>query len=160
MIKNADVTLWILLLVYISLVFYLTIICREPSDEYKMELMPFKTIIDFFNVGYDGHGRYILRDVLVNIGLLMPVGFVLGFHSTWFKNDVCTRKTILIGFLTSLSIETLQLLSKTGTFEVDDLIYNTLGCAIGYLIICIGILFVRVCNQRIKTEPLKINNQT
>ena len=26
------------------------------------------------------------------------------------------------------------MITRTGTFEVDDLIYNTLGCAIGYLI--------------------------
>lgn len=143
MIKNADVTLWILLLVYISLVFYLTIICRDASDEYKLELLPFKTIIDFFNVGYDGHGRYILRDVLVNIGLLMPVGFVLGFHSFLPKNGINIRKVIFYGFLISLSIETLQLISKTGTFEIDDLIYNTLGCAIGYFIF-IGLLSVRL----------------
>ena len=139
MIKNADVTLWILLLVYISLVFYLTIICREPSDEYKLEILPFKTIIDFFNVWYDGHGRYILRDVLVNVGLLMPVGFVLGFHSFLPKNGINIRKVIFYGFLISLSIETL----------IDDLIYNTLGCAIGYFIF-IGLLSVRACNRRIK----------
>lgn len=158
MVKNADVTLWILLLVYISVVFYFTIISRVPSDEYKLELLPFKTIIDFFNVGYDGHGRYILRDVLVNVGLLMPVGFVLGFHSFLPKNGINIRKVIFYGFLISLSIETLQLISKTGTFEIDDLIYNTLGCAIGYFV-CTGIL--SVCLQREnKTKPLKINNQT
>lgn len=151
--KMATVALWIILLVYLSVVFYFTIIGREPSDEYKMELMPFKTIIDFFNVGYDGHGRYILCQVLSNILLLMPVGFILGFHSTWLKNDVCIRKVILIGFLTSLSIENLQLISKTGTFEVDDLIYNTLGCTIGYFV-CTGIL--SVCLQREnKTKPFK-----
>ena len=157
MIKNADVTLWILLLVYISLVFYLTIICREPSDEYKLELLPFKTIIGFFSVGYDGHGRYILRDVLVNVGLLMPVGFMLGFHSFLPKNGINIRKVIFYGFLISLSIETLQLISKTGTFEVDDLIYNTLGCAIGYLV-CVGIL--SVCLRRENKTKFVIQNQT
>lgn len=103
----ATVALWIILLVYLSVVFYLTIIGRESSNNYKLELQPFKTIIDIFSVGYDGHGRYILRQVLSNILLLMPVGFILGFHSNWLKNDVCIRKVILIGFLTSLSIETL-----------------------------------------------------
>lgn len=141
--------MWIFLLAYISLVFYFTIISRELSDEYKMELMPFKTIIDFFNVGYEGHGRYILREVLLNIVLLVPVGFMLGFHSFLPKNDINIRKVFLVGFLISLLIETLQLISKTGTFEVDDLIYNTLGCAMGYFI-CIGLLSVRACNRRIK----------
>ncbi|SDQ17915.1 Glycopeptide antibiotics resistance protein [Prevotella sp. khp1] len=156
--KMVTVALWIIQLVYLSVVFYFTVISRELSDEYKMELMPLKTIVDILHVDYDSHGQYILRQVLLNIGLLMPVGFILGFLSTWLKNDVCIRKVILFGFLTSLSIETLQLISKTGTFEVDDLIYNTLGCTIGYFV-CTGIL--SVCLQREnKTKPLKINNQT
>lgn len=154
----ATVALWIILLLYLLVVFYFATVGRELSGEYKLELMPFKTIIGLLNFDYNSHGQYILRQVLLNIGLLMPVGFILGFTSTWLKNDVCIRKVILFGFLISLSIETLQLISKTGTFEVDDLIYNTLGCAIGYFV-CTGIL--SVCLQREnKTEPLKINNQT
>lgn len=133
-IKKANVTLWTILLVYLSVVFYFTIIGRESFDEYKMELMPFKTIVDISHVDYNSHGRYILREMLVNVGLLMPVGLLLGFTSTLLKKSICIQKIILLGFLISLSIETLQLITRTGTFEVDDLIYNTLGCAIGYLI--------------------------
>lgn len=132
--KKVGIILWILLLVYISIVFHFTIIYRKLSDEYKMELMPFKTIVDISHVDYNSHGRYILREMLVNVGLLMPVGFLLGFTSTLLKKSICIQKIILLGFLISLSIETLQLITRTGTFEVDDLIYNTLGCAIGYLI--------------------------
>lgn len=148
----------ILLLFYILVVSYYTVIGREPSDNYKLELLPFKTIIDYFNVGYEGHGQYILHEVFLNFVLLMPVGAILGCSSTLSKNDVCIRKVFPFGFLISLLIETFQLITKTGTFEVDDLIYNTLGCAIGY-IVCVGIL--SVCLQREnKTKPLKINNQT
>lgn len=157
-IRKVNVALWIILIAYFSVVFYFTIIGREPSEDYKLELQPLKTIIGLLNFDYDSHGQYILRQVLSNIVLLMPVGFILGFLSTWLKNDVCIRKVILFSFLTSLSIETLQLISKTGTFEVDDLIYNTLGCTIGYFV-CTG--FLSVCLQREnKTKPLKINNQT
>ena len=74
--KKVGIILWILLLVYISIVFYFTVISRELSDEYKMELMPFKTIVDIPHVDYNSHGRYILREMLVNVGLLMPVGFL------------------------------------------------------------------------------------
>ena len=134
MMKKVNITLWILLSVYLSVVFYFTIVSRESSGEYKLELQPFKTIIDFINVDYDSHGRYILREVLVNIGLLMPFGFLLGHPSFLPGTGIRLREVVFLGFLTSLMIETLQLITKTGTFEVDDLIYNTLGCAIGYLI--------------------------
>ena len=134
-LKKTNVALWIILLVYLSVVFYFTIISREPSDEHKLELLPFKTIIDFFNVDYDSHGQYILREVLLNIGLLMPVGFLLGSLLASFRTGAMLHKVIILGFSISLIIETFQLITKTGTFEVDDLIYNTLGCAMGYLIL-------------------------
>lgn len=134
-IKKLNVTLWIILLVYLSVVFYFTIISRESSDEHKLELLPFKTVIDFLNVDYDSHGQYILREVLLNIGLLMPVGFLLGSPLASFRIGAMLHKVIILGFSISLIIETFQLITKTGTFEVDDLIYNTLGCAMGYLIL-------------------------
>lgn len=134
-IKKVNVALWIILLVYLSVVFYFTILSRESLDEHKLELLPFKTIVDFLNVDYDSHGQYILREVLLNIGLLMPMGSLLGFPSTLFRAESMLQRVVLWGFLISLMIETIQLITKTGTFEVDDLIYNTLGCAMGYLIL-------------------------
>ena len=133
-IKKMNVALWIILLVYLSVVFYFTIIGRESFDEYKLELQPLKTIIGLLNFDYDSHGQYILRQILSNIGLLMPVGFLLGFPSTLLRTGAMLQRVVLWGFLISLTIETIQLITKTGTFEVDDLIYNTLGCAMGYLI--------------------------
>ena len=43
---------------------------------------------------------------------------------TWWK-------TIGLGCLISMSIEALQYIFKHGFCEVDDVIHNTLGCAIG-----------------------------
>ena len=40
---------------------------------------------------------------------------------------------ILSGFGLSLVVETIQLITKVGCFDVDDLILNTLGAALGYL---------------------------
>ena len=48
----ATVALWIIQLVYISVVFYHTTIGREPTDDYKLELQPFKTIIGLLNFDY------------------------------------------------------------------------------------------------------------
>ena len=143
-IKKTNITLWLLLLVYSLIVFYFTVVSREPSDDCKLELQPFNTITEFFNVPYHSHGRYILREVLVNIGLLMPFAFLLGHPSFLPGTGVRFRKVVFLGFLTSLMIEISQLITKTGTFEVDDLIYNTLGCAIGYLICTSSLLGARL----------------
>ncbi len=41
-------------------------------------------------------------------------------------------KVIGVGCLISISIEVLQFIFIRGFSEVDDVIHNTLGCAIGY----------------------------
>ena len=56
----------------------------------------------------------------VTLGLLLPV--LTG----------CDKKVILYSFLLSLVIEICQFIFGTGVTEVEDLILNTLGGAIGY----------------------------
>ena len=41
---------------------------------------------------------------------------------------------LLLCFLLSLSVETVQLLTRIGCFDVDDMILNTLGGWLGYLV--------------------------
>ena len=40
----------------------------------------------------------------------------------------------------SLAVETIQLVTRVGIFDVDDLMLNTLGAALGYLVFA-------VCNR-------------
>jgi len=47
-------------------------------------------------------------------------------------------KTILSVFLISLGFETIQLLFDLGVFDADDLLLNTVGGAIGYIIYVIS----------------------
>lgn len=64
-----------------------------------------------------------------NIGMFLPVGFfpaLLWKRITWWK-------ALFIGFFLSLSIETIQFFINRGT-DLDDLILNTLGALIGYLV--------------------------
>lgn len=44
------------------------------------------------------------------------------------------KPVLLIGFLLSLGIEISQYIFGTGVTEVEDLILNTLGTALGYLL--------------------------
>ena len=38
-----------------------------------------------------------------------------------------------MGFMVSLLVETVQLITKVGCFDVDDLFLNTVGVMLGYL---------------------------
>ena len=40
---------------------------------------------------------------------------------------------VLAGFGLSVTVEVIQLITKVGCFDVDDMILNTAGAALGYL---------------------------
>ena len=40
----------------------------------------------------------------------------------------------MLGFELSLSVECIQLVTKTGCFDVDDIFLNTIGGMLGYLV--------------------------
>ena len=71
-----------------------------------------------------------LEGVILNILLYIPMGWLLPL--IWPK--LGTIRVILIGFLSSLLTETIQLLFHLGWFDVDDLINNTLGTAAGVVL--------------------------
>jgi glycopeptide antibiotics resistance protein len=69
------------------------------------------------------------ESVILNLLMLAPLGYLvplcfLRIESKW--------KVLLTGFGLSLLIETLQLITHRGWFDVDDIFLNTLGAVIGY----------------------------
>lgn len=73
---------------------------------------------------------WYLMQLGLNAVMFMPFGFMLPI--LW-KKCRTWRSTLLAGFLTSLAIEIIQLFSFRAT-DVDDLIMNTLGAYLGYVI--------------------------
>jgi len=77
-----------------------------------------------------------LRTSLLNILLMMPFGFGLPFIT-----DYSFRRIVLTGVLFSVAIELLQLLTGLAagmTFriaDINDVIFNTIGVAAGYLVL-------------------------
>lgn len=110
-------------------------------SEISYNLLPFDSILGSLNHSYYMIG---IRNVLGNIVLLMPIAILYNFKS-W-------KRVIIVGFCISMSIEILQvIMTKYGltfrrTFDVDDLMLNTIGILIGY-VINIGI---RVISKRIR----------
>ena len=62
--------------------------------------------------------------VFVPVGLLARVAFR---RMNWMM-------ALVWGLMLSVGIESMQLVFKKGLGEVDDVIHNTFGCLIGYLI--------------------------
>ena len=74
----------------------------------------------------------VIVNVLVNIVLFAPMGF---FIPMLFKDKIKNIKQFLLLILAiTLSVEILQFLTLSGTFDVDDIILNTIGAVIIYLL--------------------------
>lgn len=72
-----------------------------------------------------------LTNVCGNIVVFIPVGIFLPQLIKRCKNVFLI---ILISLELSLFAEVIQLVSKVGSFDVDDLLLNTLGGLCGYII--------------------------
>lgn len=85
-------------------------------------------------VGFD----YFMINVVGNVVVFMPFGFFVPSLEKKKRRKVLDFfKITALGFLFSLAVETVQLVTKVGCFDVDDLLLNTVGVALGY--ICYGI---------------------
>lgn len=115
--------IWSLLLEYVFLVLCSTVLCRDARLEYDYELTPFWSYPAYVNGRKD-----LLKEVLLNIVLFVPIGFLLSGvmkGKRWLK-------VIVLSLTFSVCIELMQLVFKRGLCEVDDLIHNTLGAMIGF----------------------------
>ena len=79
-----------------------------------------------------------LLNVVCNVVAFVPCGFFLPIISRrggkWYN-------AILLCFALSLCIEVVQLVFKVGSFDVDDLLLNTVGGALGFVIFRIARAF-------------------
>lgn len=112
---------------------------------YQYNFTPFREISRYIRyrdvVGLD----YFLINVVGNVVVFMPFGFfVPGLEKKKIGKILTFFKITILGFLFSLAVETVQLVSRVGCFDVDDLILNTIGVALGCICysICHGILGV------------------
>ena len=89
----------------------------------RMNLIPMIHIFDYDNV------RDIIWNSAGNAAMLIPSGIVLPIV---YKKLNTFPKVILVGVCISLCIEVLQLPFPSRASDIDDLILNTLGVALGY----------------------------
>ena len=152
---------WLLLLVfglYVAAVAWLVFFSRTATQDYKVHVAVFQDLknaiqIDFgllglirtlWAEGFRAAGAHIriispddIAQAYMNLMLFVPMGYLLPYVFAWFRARPKTRPVIAC-FLLSLLIENLQLITKRGFYDMDDLISNTLGGLIG------AMLFIRV----------------
>ncbi|MGN0437162.1 MAG: VanZ family protein [Lachnospiraceae bacterium] len=148
--KSKSVALF-LLITYLVLVYASTVFSREPGismAEFEGMSIPQFTgpnyqIEPFWTLrwGIKAYGEAFIWECILNVFMLMPVGFLFPFLLRHKKYSVIFILTYGVGFVISLSIELLQLFLQRGLCEFDDLFYNTIGVIISCLL---WILFRKV----------------
>lgn len=89
----------------------------------KTQLIPFAHLFEFETTAK------MQLNIIGNIAMFIPSGIILPIL---YKKLDSFWKTVGAGALISLSIELIQLLFYTRTTDINDLILNTLGAALGY----------------------------
>ena len=114
--------------IYLFSVLNITLFCRQPMNENKMVLQIFYSYFEIYQQEWEHASKYILITTMGNVIAFMPLGMGLKILQ---KEYLTTMKIVLVGFVFSLLIEVIQWTTCLGTFEIDDLLHNTLGCLFG-----------------------------
>ena len=120
-----------LFFIYLLAVFNLTMspfqFIAPYTHKFEMEWLPFKEIMEQFGRTPKLASYYAVGNIAMTIpfGLFMPL---------LFKRIRFVGTVIICGLCFSLTIELLQMLFTQRSAEVDDLIFNTLGAVIGFVL--------------------------
>ena len=100
------------------------------DSEYTYNLVPFLEIKRFWQNRSLLGNFAVFINIAGNVLAFVPFGFFLPILNRFSKG---LFRMTLFTFEFSLLVETIQLVSRVGSFDVDDLILNTLGGILGYL---------------------------
>lgn len=133
-----------LLIPYLFLSIVATVFTRSPSEEAQIMLEPFRTYRQYFT------DEFTWFEIRANVLLFIPIGFLLPMV---IKKPVWLPPIIGIGI--SVIIELIQLITHRGMCETDDVISNTIGFLIGYVVY----FLIRVLLILFKSIKNKVDNK-
>ncbi len=128
----------ILFILYMAFIVYFLLFSdlygrTGPASEYHYNLVLFREIKRFWTYRHQLGTYAVFTNLFGNVLIFMPFGFFLPMASRYRS----FAAAVLYSFSLSLMVETFQLLTKVGSFDVDDLLLNTIGGAAGYIIFII-----------------------
>lgn len=107
---------------YVVIVLFITFLSRESGSGKGIDLQLFST----FGIN-ERNNAYVAENVL----LFVPFGFTCAWAFPGLRKFF---RCSLAGFLSSLGIECLQLVTQRGFFQLDDILTNVIGTMVGYIL--------------------------
>ena len=148
--KTSDILAGIALSVYASIILQLTLICRTGNSRIGIELDIFHGLTGPEN----SYHWLMMAYVVLNCLLFVPYGFVWSMVSFVHERRIIVQCALvsLISLITSLLIEVIQLITGRGFYEVQDIVFNTLGGIIGWIIFMLLFQIVRIVATKVKEK--------
>lgn len=131
----------ILFIIYFAVLFYFLFFSESlgrtfSERTYHYNLVPLKEIGRFIRYRESLGTEAVLLNLVGNVLAFLPFGTFLPIFSSRCRK---WNFTVLYSFELSLLVELLQLISKVGSFDVDDLLLNTIGGLCGFLVYIVAV---------------------
>lgn len=141
-----NILFWVYILVLFYFLFFAEMAGRmDQNRTYHYNLVLFKEITRFIKyrhlLGWVG----VFQNLLGNILIFLPFGMLVPILSKRYKGFWMVT---LLSFELSLAVELIQLVTKVGSCDVDDMLLNTIGGMLGYA--CFALLRRRRRKHRAK----------
>jgi len=98
---------------------------------HRTNLIPFKSMYEYLHHAGHYNLSYILKFFLGNTAILFPIGMVTAYFSDFSPKTV--QQCCIIGAIIAFIIESVQILLRIGSFDIDCIILRTLGMILGGL---------------------------
>lgn len=126
----------ILFIFYIGFIIYFLLFSDwygrsvEGMQEYRYNLVLFKEIKRFWQYREQLGAYAMFTNLFGNVLIFVPFGFFMPMASKYRS----FFSAVFYSFVLSFCVETFHLIAKVGSFDVDDLLLNTIGGAFGYVV--------------------------
>ncbi|MBE5905723.1 MAG: VanZ family protein [Lachnospiraceae bacterium] len=122
----------------IALVYYLLFAQREYLAK-GYNLVPFVEITRYVRYRASMGVRVVVENLGGNIIGFVPFGFLLPLMGAIFQKGL---RVCLLIFIFSFCVEGMQLILQAGCFDVDDILLNTTGGIVGF-ILYLAVVYIR-----------------
>ncbi|KYD08609.1 VanZ family protein [Heyndrickxia sporothermodurans] len=131
--KILKIIFWLIFFVYFCYMLYILFLGRYriPATQENYNIIPFKTIKMY--IDYYDHFNFTIwfSNLFGNVLAFMPLGFLAPLLIKRLNGFL---KVLFLSFFTTVIVESIQLTYHVGGFDVDDIILNTIGGVLGYLV--------------------------
>ena len=135
-VPGTQLLLWFLVAVYFAMMLSITLFSREPGSRTGVDVKLFETW---------GNQRLPDRYFVENILLFLPFGCFLPIVWPQAENVLTLA---LSACMISIGIEMAQYITGRGYSQLDDIVTNTAGAVIGYLLFFITAKIIRLSRKR------------